>query len=150
MATPAYDFDAFSPAKKRQEQQVKKPDLKKVKPIQKTEEELREERIKVRKRCLRFAFCIIIAASIGFLNIFAYYQSDSVDRQINALTEKINMVEGENAEYSMKLSNMVSIEQIETVAVEKLGLVKVNQNDIEYVNLAAENKVLYSAGRLTD
>ena len=150
MAMPAYDFDAFSPAKKRQEQQIKKPNLKKVKPIQKTEEELREEKRRVRVKCLRFTFCIVLAASLGFLNIFAYYQNDSADRQINELNEKINMIEGENAEYSMKLSNMISLEQIETVAVEKLGLVKVNQNDIEYVKLATENRVLYSAGKITD
>ena len=58
------------------------------------------------------------------------------------------MVCGENTELEMKLSNMVSLEQIEKVAVEQLGLVKLNSSDIEFVRLEAENKVLITQGKV--
>ena len=150
MEMPVYDFDAFAPAKKEQVKEETKPKLKKVKPVKKSEQEIKEEARESRVKFVKIFSVIMVIVIMSSINLFARIQSDSMDRQINKLNEKINMIEGENTEYAMKLSNMVSIDQIETVAVETLGLVKIKQNDIVYIKLAKENKVVYAAGKLAE
>lgn len=150
MEMPVYDFDAFTPAKKGQVKEEKKPKLKKVNPVRKSEEELREEGREARRKTLKAVCVAMVVIIMASMNLIARAQCDSMDRKIKNITEQINMVEGTNTEYAMKLSNMVSIEQIEKVAVETLGLVKIKQNDIEYIKLAKENKVLYTAGKLAE
>lgn len=154
MAVYEYDFSAFesSAAKKlnyREPKTENRPKLVKLEaePELKSTQQLRFERRKARVRCIRATVVIAVLSALFMTYVYAFYQCDNIDRQISSLTTDYNMVCGENAELSMKLSNMVSLEQIEKAAVEELGLVKANSVDIEFVRLAGENKVIVTQGR---
>lgn len=155
MAVYEYDFTAFESSAARKlkviEEENKAPKLYKIEAEpemeMKTPAEIKSENRKARFKYLRIIAIFSVVAALAMTYIYAYYQSDSIDRQINALNTKYNMVCGENTELSMKLSNMVSLEQIEKTAVEDLGLVKLNSADVEFVRLASEDKVLITQNR---
>lgn len=155
MAAYEYDFSAFESSaarklKEKEEQSASRPRLVKLEaaPEKKTQAQVREDNRKARVRCVRAVVVLTVLSALFMTYIYAFCQCDSIDRKITALTTVYNMVCGENTELEMKLSNMVSLEQIEKVAVEQLGLVKLNSSDIEFVRLEAENKVLITQGKV--
>lgn len=152
MAIYEYDFSAFesSAAKKLNIKEIpERPKLVKIEaePELKSPKQVRFERKKARARYLRAITAIIVCSMLLMTYLYAYCRCDSIDRQISSLSTDYDMLCGENTELSMKLSNMVSLEQIEKVAVEELGLVKLNSADVEFVRLEGENKVLVTQGR---
>lgn len=153
MANYEYDFTAFESSAARKfkvrEEADNRPRLVKLEaePQQKSAQQMREENRKARVRVIRAAVVLFVLSALFMTYIYAYCQCDTIDRKISSLQTQYNMVCGENTELEMKLSNMVSLEQIEKVAVEELGLVKLHSSDIEFVRLASENKVLVTQGR---
>lgn len=155
MATYEYDFSAFESSAARKlrvkEENEQRPRLIKLEaePVfeEKSAQEIRNDNRKARVRYIRAAVVLVVLSALFMTYIYAFCQCDSIDRQINSLNTQYNMVCGENTELSMKLSNMVSLEQIEKTAVEELGLVKLNSADVEFVRLESENKVLVTQGK---
>lgn len=153
MALPAgqeFDFDAFSPAERRRSEQQKTVELKKLTPREKTKEEIKAEKKAVAVRLTRTVIAGVVLSALCFMNIYGYCSCDAADRKYSDLSEKYEMVQSDNSRLSMELNGMVSLEQIEKIAVEKLGLVKLGAGDIEYVKIAKENKVIVSSGEETN
>ena len=153
MALPAgqeYDFAAFSPAERRKTEEKKTVELRKLEPRQKTKDEIRQEKRAVAVRCVRAVIAGTVLSALCFLNIYGYCKCDIADRKYKSLTEDYEMVQSDNTRLSMELNSMVSLEQIEKIAVEKLGLVKISASDIEYVKISQGNKVIVSSGEATN
>ncbi len=159
MAAYEYDFSAFESSaarklKRADEKREYRPKLVKIEAEAaheyKTPQQVRSESRTARIRYLRVTAAMAVGVMLFMTYLFALYKCDSIDRQIASLTTDYNMVCGENTELSMKLNNMVSLEQIEKVAVEELGLVKANSADIEFVRLEGENKVIVTHGKAVD
>lgn len=155
MAVYEYDFSAFesSAARKLKIKEVpERPRLVKIEaePELKSPQQLSFERKKARVRCVRAIVVLVVLSALFMTYLYGYCRCDSIDRQISALSTDYDMLCGENTELSMKLSNMVSLEQIEKVAVEELGLVRLNSADVEFVRLEGENKVLVTQGKTAE
>lgn len=153
MAYYEYDFSAFESSAARKleiKEMPARPRLVKIEaePELKSAQQIRFERKKARVRCVRAIVAILILSTMFMTYLYAYCRCDSIDRQISSLSTDYDMLCGENTELSMKLSNMVSLEQIEKVAVEELGLVKLNSADVEFVRLEEENRVLVTQGKM--
>ncbi|MBQ6873387.1 MAG: cell division protein FtsL [Clostridia bacterium] len=144
-----YNFDAFAPARKREEQ-PKQPKLKRLDPVVKTEAQIKAESKTALIRMVRNVSLSLAFTVLAVLNIYAYCQSDLQDRKYDQLTEQYEMVQSENTRLSMELNSMVSLEQIEKIAVEQLGLVKLDASEIEYVRLSEGSKVLVSSGKTAE
>lgn len=144
-----YNFDAFAPARKREEQ-PKQPKLKRLDPVVKTEAQIKTESKTALIRMVRNVSLSLAFTVLAVLNIYAYCQSDLQDRKYDQLTEQYEMVQSENTRLSMELNSMVSLEQIEKIAVEQLGLVKLDASEIEYVRLSERSKVLVSSGKTAE
>lgn len=145
-----YDFDAFAPAKKREEKQNTKPELRKVSEAVKTEGQLKEERSLAFSKIVRWITVSVVFCTFAALNIYGYSQIHYQNLEYAKLNEKYEMMQSENTWLSMELNNMISIEQIDKIAVEQLGLVKLNASDIEYVKISEGNKVIVSSGRIVE
>lgn len=155
MSAYDYDFAAFesNAARKlnvKENSYEERPRLYKLEaePEQKSPAQMKAENRKARIKVMRIAVVLTVLGSLFMTYIYASCQCDSIDRKIASLNTEYNMVCGQNTELEMKLNNMVSLDQIEKVAVEQLGLVKLNSSDIEFVRLAAEDKVLVTQGRV--
>ena len=162
-----YDFDiegffnSYLPELKPEVQKPEKPNLRVVKPREKSQAELDAENAEnsanneKARRFNRRLFAVIgipvaIITVFVMMNIWAYSVISKYDRQIAAVQSECTVLMGQNSLAVIEQNNLISAEEIERVAVEKLGLVKADKNNITYVNTADNNRVLVSSGRLVD
>ena len=82
---------------------------------------------------------IMVAACIVML----YMESRINDQQnnINNLEAQLDALETDNAAYAMSLENMYTLEQINDVAVNELGMVYAKKGQIVYYDSANEDYV---------
>ena len=144
----AYGFEpAYAPETSpvTQPEQEQKPELKKVKKrkidIQRQNE--RATNVKLFK---------ITANICSFLALYALVCSSFAARTeakqaLDAEKEKYIFCEAENRELKVQLNSIVSAENIDRIAVEKLGLVKVAAGDEIYLDTNSGNKVIYRQGK---
>ncbi len=151
-------FDYYLPERKPEVQQPKKPDLRVVKPRKKTDEERREEQKENNLRAREFnrrlfavvGIPLVIITVFVMMNIWAYSCIAKYDREIAAVQTECTVLMGQNSLAVIEQNNLISAEEIERVAVEKLGLIKADKNNITYVNTSEESRVIISSGRLVD
>ncbi len=142
----AYGYEpAYAPERKPEVQPEKKPDLKKVKK-RKIDIDRQNERI-VNKKLAKIVavMCVFFALFAVVCNSFAARAQAKKD--LDEIKEKYTFVEAQNRELKVELNNLISAENIDRIAVEKLGLVKVAPGNEIYMDENAENQVIYSRGK---
>lgn len=82
--------------------------------------------------------CIVLVTSVFSVMFAGIVYTDIVKtnltNKIADTKEQIAIVQGENTSLNSELEAMVSMAQIDSYAVEKLGMVKLNPNQIKYIN----------------
>lgn len=145
-----YNFTAFGDSAAEKIREQKRAHLTKLEPEKKSAEELHAEHKSTLRRCISIVSLTLVIAAFFVINAYANSKCDTINNDISSLKTKIEEVNGENTELDMKLKNLASIEQVEKLAVEELGLVKLRQSDIEFVSHEGENKVLVSQNKASD
>ena len=143
----AFDFEyfetGFSAAPQRKTEEKKNPDIKKVAPI--TREEFRKQELYGLKKSLGvFAFVVAMFAIIS-MQIIAGSKNYSLDRQIQEVEQQLAIAQAENVRLSSTLNGITSIAFIDSYATEVLGMTKVENYQIECIDLSAGDTVLYTA-----
>lgn len=130
----AYDFSSFLP-----EQQVEEIEKKKV-PVQKKKVVKSKVSVKpatVVKWVFVSAFVMISLLSIMIGNINITKQND----EISKAQKSLSTAQSEQVSLNSKLESRMSMQKVENYAVNKLGLVKIQPFQIEYVHLNGTDKV---------
>ncbi len=83
---------------------------------------------------------LIIMLLIGLKFYASYKKMDSLENEIETLTEKIEKTEAENEQLKDELDNLNDLEYIEKIARKKLGLVKPGEVLLIPVEENEENK----------
>lgn len=149
-AENAYNYGyapAYAPERKPEAQPERKKETQ-VKKVRKTEQEARiyEERIGNRKSVKVFA--LIAVAFLLFAGAgHSKAMRDEAKRDLEQIKEEYVYVEACNRELKVQLNKIINAENIDQIAVEKLGLVKVAPGNEIYLDGDAENKVIYSKGK---
>jgi len=108
----------------------------------------------VAEQKMNFKRAVAIAAGAAavmcmlFAVVFTYAQKNELTREISKLKSDIAVAQSENISLNAELEAMVSVSQIDTYAVEKLGMTRLDSNQIKYVDTAAykqERAALLSA-----
>lgn len=150
MALPLEDqfnFAAFEPVERRKarEKEEQKTQLRKYTQTAEDIQQAAQDRKKAAQSAFKVIATSVVLFGLFFANLKLYSMSDMADREYSALNEKYSMVVSNNQKLSMELNSMISIEQVEKTAVEELGLVKLDQSQIEYVKTSAGNRVVVGA-----
>ena len=66
---------------------------------------------------------------------------NELDQQISASQNQLNVAKSEYVSLNMELESRTSLQNVEDYAVNKLGLEKIGQYQIQYVRLAQQDKV---------
>ncbi len=143
----AFDFEYFetgySAAPQRKAEEKGNPTIKKVAP--RTKEELRRQEVTGLKRSLRvFAFVIAMFMVIS-MQIVAGAKNYSLDRQIQEVQELLAVEQAENIRLSSTLNGITGIAIIDNYATEVLGMTKVENYQIECIDLSVGDTVLYAS-----
>ena len=148
-AERAYDYYAYEAAPERVPVRLpdkeKKPELKKAKKTQK--EILIYKEKKTNRQLARFA-----AVVLSFLVLYAvacnsFTAKDNARRELERAKEEYVFAQAKNKELKGELNNLISAENIDRIAVEELGLVKVAAGSEIYLDSAQGNKVIFSQNK---
>ncbi len=152
------DFSDFEPVQRSYEknavrkpqpssrkiQQIKTPQLKVVEKIRKSAS---DERREMRMTALQAAKFIAIAVLLlGMLSALLYgrFKVDELDREIANINAEITAAQSENVRLNMKIDSVISLKNVEDYAQTTLGMVKMENHQIEYIDLSGEDKVVLS------
>lgn len=125
----AYDLSRFAPEPQRQPQ---------VKVVKTTKKKTNSKRA-LKVRCVVFAVVLMLLMTA---TVFSRLQLTETRTMINALTSDLIELESENTYLNYELESSVPLKYAEDYAVNELGLVKLNSNQIEYVSLNGENSIV--------
>lgn len=138
-ANAAYNLSSFEVERPLREERpaYEKPDLKVAGQRQpRTKAELRSEELRSYKVSVKVVAVAVILFAMLAAVLYGESTKNQLTREIAQIQKEMNVAESENTRLNMQLNALVSVDQIEQYATEKLGMVKMSKNQIEYVNTA--------------
>lgn len=100
----------------------------------------RQELIAEQKAAAVKIVSIISAALICIAMLFAVIGSmaakNELNHEISSLENRLSVAQSENTRINSELNAMVSMSMIDQYAVEELGMVKIQSNQIKYIDVA--------------
>lgn len=145
-AERAYKYDmGYAVPERRpdaEKQPEKKPELRKVKK-DKIEVLISRERATNKKLMKVAAFLSVLLVMFAAV-CNSYSVRDREKMKLDDLQEQYIFAQSENREIKVKLNNLVSAVNIDDIAVNRLGLVKVGAGNEIYLDTSDGNKVILS------
>ncbi len=141
-------FDG-SAAPKRAPQPQRKPQLTLVQQTVKTAAQVRAQTAADTKRAIKIM--IIATAILMFmaLAIYSRVQLDEINRDISSIENKMELAESDAIKLNNELNSIVSINNVEDYAANQLGMVKVQDYQVVYVDLSQNDYVAKANGKDT-
>lgn len=136
-------------APKIKEMPSNRPALQLVKPPKFSPSQFKEQMTQSNRKALKVFALAILTATLLALAIFSRVQLDEINREIASTEKQIEIANSKNVELNMKLNEMISIEKVEEYATNKLGMVKVQDYQVVYVDLSDNDRVLMAGGKET-
>ncbi len=122
----------------------KEPSMTVVKPRKLTFAERKQEEKLGNRRWFKATAILCVLFILGSLNIAAMTYNDNYYREIQELKYSLELKQSEYDQINAKLNSLVSYDRVEQVAVEQLGLIKIDSADWEYINLMDGNSIVVS------
>lgn len=94
------------------------------------------------------SIAVIVSLIIGV--IYTNAEITQTTNQIAKTQDAITEIESEKAYLEFTLESRMSLDEIETYAVNVLGMVKMDSSQVEYVEIESENKTEFSEDKLAD
>ena len=168
--TEAYDFSLFepqvamtrgsaAPARKNipdertaPRKQVKKAPQRKQAALQRAEQDERKETksVALPASVLKASAVLAVFCAIWMGLLVMQARCETITSQISDLREQMDIAEGENVRLTAELNSLISSEKIEDYAFNKLGMVKAESYQINYIDLSEGDKVVVSGGKSVD
>lgn len=123
-----------------------KPELDIVRPEKPRIDMLKLNEWKTLPYILRGMAIIVAMVMLIAVNVAAIVNSDAALYRIEELENELELKKGIRTELEVQLNSLVSMDKVEIVAVEQLGLIKLDSSDWEYINIGSENSVVSSQG----
>ncbi len=154
----SYKFEYFEPktvstssaAPKIKEEPKKAPQLKLVQQPKPTraqiQNEARQSAMQARK-ILAVACAVIIFMAMV---IYSRVQLDEINREIQQVESAMKIAQSDTVRLNNSLSSVISINKVEDYALNVLGMVKVQDYQVVYVDLSGEDSVVMANGKTTD
>ena len=86
-------------------------------------------------------FAAVIVIGITSLMIVNRVALTEIGEEINAANEDLQILQSENTRLNVELEEKMSLDNIEEKAVNELGLTKMNNYQVQYLNLTQEDKI---------
>lgn len=148
--TEAYDYNRMNsrgsaaPAKQpqRRPQRAPKPKL-----IRRSRAQIKAEQKATRARTIKaLAVCALLFSLVAF-QIYSQVKVDELDRELKNVETSISVLESENTRLNMELDSRISLEKVDDYAQNVLGMVKVENYQVSYVDLASANSIEVSGDK---
>lgn len=127
----------------------KRPDLKLVEKTRQTAAQVRQQTAADTKRAIKVMFISIAVFMFMAVAIYSRVQLDEINREIKSVENKIELAESDSIKINNELNAIVSINNVEDYAANELGMVKVQDYQVVYVDLSADDYVAKVNGKDT-
>lgn len=151
-----YNIELFEPAAPSRVSTAPKIKLKNSRPNLKVLEKPRMTAAQVKAQnaaASRRTLKIIAVAGIClfFLAIVIYstLQLDEINRDIASIDKKMGIAKSETVRLNMELNSIISMDKVEDYAANTLGMSKVQDYQVVYVDLSTSDRVLMASGKET-
>ena len=148
-----YEKDKDTPpfmVKEIKEQPKKAPQFKlleKPKPTRaQVQNEARKSAMQARKIMAVACAVIMFMAMV----IYSRVQLDEINREIKQVESAMKIAQSDTVRLNNSLNSVVSINKVEDYALNVLGMVKVQDYQVVYVDLSGEDSVVMANGKTTD
>ena len=128
----------------------RRPNLELVQKTRKTASQIRQQTAADTKRAIKIMLISIAILMFMAVAIYSRVQLDEINREIKKVENKIELAESDSIKINNELNSIVSINNVEDYAANELGMVKVQDYQVVYVDLSAEDYVAKANGKDTD
>ena len=138
----AYAVDAFNQTRSSAAPDVRREKEKKRKLTLspniklKSREEVKADEKRSFLQAVKICVVTVLAASMLFGVLFTYVQKNELTKSIASIKKDISAAQSENVSLNSELEALVSVSQIDSYAVEKLGMTRVQDNNVKYIDSA--------------
>ena len=145
----AYDIEYFESRSaaqplRKEEQVQRKNNLKKI--DSKTSEQLRAEEFRSLKKSVAVLSFVLVLFAMVSLQISAGAKNYELMREIQKAEAALEIQQSENIRLNSALNGITGITVIDTYATDVLGMTKVENYQIECIDLSEGDAVLYTSG----
>ena len=121
-----------------------KPNMKLVKRTKKSYAQTKSDMKRANLHTAKIiAISLVLLVMMSAL-LYGRMKVDELDRQIQSKKNELSVAQSENVRLSMKLDSLISLKNVEEYAQNKLGMVKMENYQIEYIDLSGEDKATVS------
>ena len=128
----------------------KKPNLTLIQRTRRTAAQVRQQTAADTRRTLKVMVVSVTILLFMALAIFSRVQLDEVNREISAVENKMELAQSESIRINNELNALMSINNVEDYAINQLGMVKIQEHQVVYVDLSEDDYVAKVNGKTTE
>lgn len=143
-------YNNGSAAPKMKPAPQKRPNLELVQKTRQTATQIRQQTTADTKRIIKVMLIAVTILMFMAVAIYSRVQLDEINREIKSVENKIELAESDSIRINNQLNSIISINNVEDYAMNELGMVKVQDYQVVYVDLSAEDYVAKANGNDTN
>ena len=134
----AYALEAFNKTRSSATPEVRRPARKRLslypKTTAKSRKQLIMEQRAARARAIEIVVVVGLVLAMLFGVLYTYVQKNELTKSIAGIQQEISVAKSENVSLNAELEALVSVSQIDSYALEKLGMTRLESNQIVYID----------------
>lgn len=154
----SYNLERFEPqartatsaARKIAPKRQEKPQLELVKRKKPSSRQTREEALEAARKTRKIFIIAALVFTFFAMVIYSRVQLDEINREISAVEQKIELVQSDTVKLNNQINSVVSIDKVEDYATNNLGMVKVQDYQVVYIDLSSDDSVVVADGKKVD
>ena len=136
-----------SAAPKLRPEPQRKPNLTLVQKTRRTAAQVRQQTTEDTRRAIKVMVVSVTILLFMIMAIYSRIQLDEINREINSVENKIELAKSDSVRINNELNALISINNVEDYAANQLGMVKVQEHQVVYVDLSADDYVAKVNGK---
>lgn len=124
-----------------------KPKLEVVRAPRRTASQARNEMHRSALQTAKILSVALLLITMLATLLYGRLKADELEREISNVNTKLEAAQSENVRLNMQIESVISLKNVEDYAQSQLGMVKMESNQIEYIDLSGDDKVTLSGDR---
>lgn len=134
----AYALEAFNKTRSSAAPEIQPRRKRRLTVSPNTKMKSRKELVREQKRAFaqvaEILTVTVLVLAMLFGVLFTYVQKNELTKSIANIQDEIAVAQSENVSLNVELEALVSVSQIDSYAVEKLGMTRLQSNQIRYID----------------
>ncbi|MBR5245787.1 MAG: hypothetical protein IKV25_00260 [Clostridia bacterium] len=135
-----------SAAPKVKPQPQKKPQLELVQKTRLTAAQIRQQTAVETRKTFKVMCIAMVVVMFMALAIYSRVKLDEINREISSVEKKIELAQSDAVKLNNELNAIVSINNVEEYATNELGMTKIQDYQVYYIDMSSEDYVAVANG----